>query len=117
MAETLVWRDSVILVGAGFELSSLLFLLNQMRLHLQQGMQLALQLKQGKQMREIQLPFFKPQLLEKIAPIAKQRSPSFFTKALSLLFDMEMLAKNSSSSPTLLLDLLMVKMHHLKIPQ
>ncbi|HEY2811322.1 MAG TPA: hypothetical protein VGJ00_08050 [Rhabdochlamydiaceae bacterium] len=114
LAESIVWQKCPVSVDVGFDLSSLLVVLGQVRSHLQQGAQLSKQLEEGRALRDISLPFFKPQLLEKAAPIAKSRTPVFFTRALVALFDVEMLAKGSSLTPSLLLDLLVAKVAHLK---
>ena len=111
LAECIVWWDSLVRVDTLFEFSSFLFLITQVRSHLQQGMLLALQLKQDKPLK--QPSFFKPQLLEKITPIVQKRPLSFFIEGLSALFEVEMLAKNSHLSPLLLLDLLIAKIRRL----
>lgn len=108
LAEMLVWQEKPIKVEAHFELSSFLPLLSQVRLHLQQGKLLCLYQNQ------ITLGSFKPQLLEKIAPIARMRKSAFFTEALNAVFSVEMLAKQSSIAPSFLADLLIAKMDTLK---
>jgi DNA polymerase-3 subunit delta len=108
LAEAIVWQERAASVDASFEISSLLPLLGQVRLHLQQGMLLALHRNQGLS------PFFKPQLLEKITPVARARTVVFFTEALRYVFDIEMLAKQSGAAPSLLADLLIAKMDILK---
>ncbi len=107
LAEAIVWQRSVVRVEPSFETSSLLHLLGQIRSHLQQGMLIAVG-------HHGPLSFFKPQLLEKITPVAQARKGAFFTEALTCVFDMEMLAKNSSMAPSLLADLLIAKIHLLK---
>jgi DNA polymerase III subunit delta len=107
LAETIVWHEKAPAIDPSFELSSFLPLLGQVRAHLQQGMLLALRSAHT-------LPFFKPQLLEKIAPIARERGAVFFKEALQCIFDMEMLAKQSALAPSLLADLLIAKMDRLK---
>ena len=115
MAEAIVWQEKTVSMDdAAWELSSFLPLLGNVRSHVQQGMQFAVHLEEGKPVHEISLPFFKPQLLEKITPIVRERGTAFFKKALAVVFEIEMLAKNSGLSPSLLLDLLAAKMHKLK---
>jgi DNA polymerase III subunit delta len=108
LAEALVWQEKPVKVETSFELSSFLPLLSQVRLHLQQGKVLALYQNQ------VALASFKPQLLEKIAPIARMRKCAFFTEALHVVFSMEMLAKQSALSASLLADLLIAKIDMLK---
>lgn len=100
-------------MDALFELSSFLQLLGQTRLHVQQGLQCSLPHARGEEVKGLS-PYFKPQFLEKIAPIAKARHTAFFTEALRIVFDMEMLAKQSALSPALLADMLIAKIQVLK---
>lgn len=103
-AEALCWHEHLPLVDASFDLSSFLYLLKEMRSHLQLALHIA------SSSAPISLPLFKPQMIEKIAPLVRKRTPSFFQAKLSLLFEMELLAKNGGLPPLLLLDLLIAKM-------
>lgn len=101
LAEAIVWQENAPAVDPGLDTSSFLFLLTQVRVHLQQGKLLA---------HGGTSSFFKPQLLEKIAPVARKRQEGFFTRGLQLTFEMEMLAKQASLTPVILADMLIAKM-------
>ena len=107
LAEALVWQEQVVSVDASFDSSALLPLLGVVRSHLQQGMLLAVEPGASS-------TFFKPQLLEKVRPAVRARGARFFKEALSIVFEVEMLAKNSSQAPSLLYEMLAAKMHLLK---
>lgn len=108
-AEAIVWQGGTPGVDASFDLSSFLVILGQVRSHLQQGLQLALHLAEGKPLATLSLPLFKPQMLEKIAPLARRRTAVFFKEKLKIAFEMEVMAKSASLPPRLLLDMLAVK--------
>lgn len=108
-AEAICWQESVPRVDASFDLSSFFYLLKEIRTHLQQGLQLALHLASDS-CTPISLASFKPQMIEKITPLVRRRTASFFQAKLSLLFEMELLAKSATFPPLLLLDLLTAKM-------
>jgi hypothetical protein len=105
LAEAIVWQESAPSVDPALDTSSFLYLLTQVRAHLQQGKLLALGGTSS---------FFKPQLLEKIAPVARMRQEGFFTRGLQLAFEMEMLAKQGSLAPVILADMLIAKMKFLR---
>lgn len=109
-AEAIVWQGRSPEVDATFDLSSFLVVLGQVRSHLQQGLQLALHLAEGKPLAALSLPLFKPQMLEKIAPLARRRTAVFFKEKLRVAFEMEVMAKSASLPPLLLLDMLTAKM-------
>jgi DNA polymerase-3 subunit delta len=103
LAEAIVWQENAPVVDPGLDTSSFLFLITQVRAHLQQGKILALGGASS---------FFKPQLLEKVAPVARKRQEGFFTRGLQLAFEMEMLAKQGSFPPVVLVDMLIAKMRN-----
>ena len=55
------------------------------------------------------LPNVKPALLDKMLIIVKRRRSIFFKRALDLLFEVELMTKNSSFEPDLILDLFLAK--------
>ncbi len=117
LAETLVWQEVPPPSDPMMELSTLLPLISQVRSHLEIGLQIALLIEQGSSSRsEISshFPQIKTQGLEMRIGAARARKSAFFSKTLSLLFDIELMAKNSSSSPSLLFDLLLLKFTYLK---
>lgn len=113
LAEAIVWRDSPPKTDEDLDLSSLLPLLSQLRTQLQQGMTLAVLMERGCPSGDIAhyLPTMKH---EKFAPIAKKRRSGFFKRALDLLFEVELMAKNSSFDPALIFDLFVTKITLLK---
>ncbi len=94
------------------ELSLLLPFISQARQQLQQGMGVATLLARGVSPSEIahHLQTVKPQALERLLSPARLRPPSFFKRSLHLLFETEMLAKNSNLEPGLILDLFLAKL-------
>ncbi len=106
LAEGIVWNTQPVRVDSTYELSSFFYLLGQVRFHLQQGLILASAFEQGKPVEEVSL---KPQLLEKVIPYAKKQGSRHFQQALNNVFEMELLAKNSSLAVSLLFDLLVAK--------
>lgn len=111
LAEAIVWQERIMNVDASFELSSLLQLIAQIRLHLQQGLQCVC--AKNEEIKCV-ASYFKPQWIEKITPIAQARHAIFFTEALAVIFNIEMLAKQSGLSPQLLTELLITKIQVLK---
>ncbi len=116
LADAIAWRDSFPRIDETVDLSLLLPLLSQLRTQFQQGLTLAILLERGTAHADIPhyIPGIKPASLDKILPIARQRQSPFFKRALDLLFDVELMAKNSSFDPALILDLLLTKLTLLK---
>ncbi len=112
IADALVWNESGASADSGFDLSDLLLLIAAVRLQLQQGLQMALLLEQGVTPHALasQLPHIKPKAIELHATQARRLKSSFFTAGLEQLFEIELLAKNSSSAPLCLFDLLHAKL-------
>lgn len=116
LAESIAWKDSFPKVEENVDLSLLLPLLSQLRTQFQQGLTLSILLERGAPQSDIAhyLPTIKPAALEKILPQARARKASFFKRALDLLFDVELMAKNSGFDPALILDLFLTKLTLLK---
>ncbi|MES2122345.1 MAG: hypothetical protein V4492_06160 [Chlamydiota bacterium] len=112
MAENLVWKGEPLKGTENVDLSLLLPLLSQIRVQLQQGLSLALLQEQGFGFEEIShyLPTMRSHLMEKLLPIARQKRPLYFKRGLRILFEIELMAKNSSIDPALLLELLSAKL-------
>jgi DNA polymerase-3 subunit delta len=110
LAEAIVWKENVPQMGK-IDLALLMPLLSQTRLQLQHGLVLATLAERGAAHEEIvhHLPAVKPAALDKMLPIVKRRRSVYFKRALDALFEIELMAKNSSFEPDLILDLLMAK--------
>lgn len=113
MAEAVVWRGKSHAEAPDFDLSLLLPLIGQIRSQIQQGLALALLQEQGFGSSEIShyLPNLRGNQLERLLPLAKAKRSPFFKRGLKVLFEIEILAKNSSVEPGLLLDLFTAKLH------
>lgn len=116
LAEAIVWKDSPPKAGESADLSLLIPLISQVRAQLQNGLTIAVLLERGAAHHEIAhyLPTLKPAALDRILPIAKGRKSPFFRRALDVMFDIELMAKNSSLEPGLIFDLITVKLQMLK---
>jgi DNA polymerase III subunit delta len=111
LAEAIVWKESLPHSEESVDLAMLLSLFSPLRLQLQQGLTLAILVERGAAQEQIAhfLPTVKPAALDKRLPIVKRRQSSFFKRALGVLFDIELLTKNSSFEPILIFDLLLTK--------
>jgi DNA polymerase-3 subunit delta len=116
LADAIVWREGYPKIEEGVDLGLLLPLISCLRTQLQQGLMVALLLERGVPHGEIAqgIPGFKAASLDKILPVARERQSPFFKRALGMLFDIELLAKNSAFDPALILDMLMTKLDVLK---
>lgn len=116
LAEAIAWKEAIPKFDDHLDLGFLLPLLAQLRTQFQQGFAVSALIERGTPYAEIAqwLPLVKSAALDKIFPIAKARRTPFFKRALDLLFEMEMMAKNSSFSPELILDLFLSKLTLLK---
>ena len=116
MAEAIVWRDAPSKTDEALDLSGLLPLMAQLRTQLQHGLSLSVLLEKRTPPGEIAhyFPGVKPAALDKMLPICRARQSPFFKRALDLLFDIELMAKNSSFDPPLILDLFLTKITLLK---
>jgi DNA polymerase III delta subunit len=111
LAEAMIWKESLPRSEELIDLATLLSLFSPLRLQLQQGLILAVLVERGASQEEIvhYLPAVKPATLNKMLPIVKRRQSVFFKRALDLLFDIELLTKNSSFEPGLIFDLLQTR--------
>lgn len=116
MAEAIAWKEPFPKLDENIDLSLLLPLLSQLRTQFQQGLALSVLLEKGIPHGEIAhyLPNVKPAALNAMLPLAKARRTPFFKRSLDLLFDAELMAKNSGFEPSLILDLLLSKLTLLK---
>lgn len=116
LAEALVWKEGAAKHLQNVDLSLLLPLIAQMRSQIQQGLTIALLLEQGFGSAEIShyLPAIRSNALDKILPIVRAKRSSFFRRGLNLLFEIELMAKNGSLDPGLLLDLFIAKFHRVE---
>ena len=94
----------------------MLALLGQVRFYLQQGRQLGWCLEQKKTAEEISkiLPQLRSTQMQKLTTSLKTRKMPYFNEALDILYEVELLAKNSNLSPVALLDLLQMRLTHVK---
>lgn len=116
LAEAIVWHETFPKTNLELDLSGLLPLLPQIRTQLQHGMTLSILLERKVPSAEIAryFPAVKPAALDKMIPVCRARQSPFFKRSLDLLFDVELMAKNSSFDPALILDLLLTKITLLK---
>jgi DNA polymerase-3 subunit delta len=111
LAEAIIWSEEPPRIDETADLSLLLPLVSLLRQQLQQGMVLAILLERGATHTEINhhLPTVKASALDKMVPAARGRTSAFFRRALDLLFEIELMAKNSSFEPSFILDLFIAK--------
>ena len=116
LAEAIIWREGAVKMDEMVDLSMLLPLLAQLRMQLQHGLTLAALVERGTPFKDIAAycPTLKPASLDKMLPIVRQRQSPFFKRSLDVLFEVELMAKNSSFDPGLILDLLLSKITLLK---
>jgi DNA polymerase-3 subunit delta len=114
LAEAIAWKEPF--PKLDIDLNLLFPLFSQLRTQFQHGLTLSILLERGTPYADIAsyVPSLKPGTLDKMLPSAKARRSSFFKCALDLLFDVELMAKNSSLDPALILDLLLTKLTLLK---
>lgn len=115
-AETIVWNEASPQVDDLLDVTTLLSLCAQLRIQLQQGLTLSVLLEKKIQKDHIlhYFPTIKLMTLEKMIYICNARGNAFFKQALNCLFEVELMAKNSSFEPLLLLDLFLTKITFLK---
>lgn len=111
-AEGLVWDGKIPSLDDSFSLGDFLTLIGQIRYQLEMGLQIA----SCTQPVATLFPQIKPALLERKSSLAKKLRYPYFRNALAVLFDVELLAKNSSVAPQTLLDLLFFKTLSLRTP-
>jgi DNA polymerase-3 subunit delta len=112
LSEEIAWRDSFPKLEEEIDMGMLLPLLSLLRMQLQHGMTLAVLLENGVPYADIvfQLSNLKAHAIDKMLPIVKARRTRFFKRALDLLFDIELMAKNSAFDPPFILELLLAKL-------
>ena len=116
LAEAIVWREGPLKTDEELDLSGLLPLMAQLRTQLQHGMMLTILLEKRVPHGEIAhyMPTVKPAAFDKMLQVCRGRPSSFFKRSLDLLFEVELMAKNSSFDPALILDLFLTKIALLK---
>ncbi len=116
ISDAIAWKDSFPKLEENVDLSLLLPLISQLRAQFQQGLALSSLIERGVPYSEISqhVPQIKPAALDKILPHAKVRKSAYFKRALNLLFEMELMTKNSSLEPSVILDLFLSKITLLK---
>jgi len=117
IADAVVWGKEKIPFSRTQDLSTLLGLLPQIRYQLQLGMKMAEAVERGASLQEIQtqFPTVRAQALEHHLFQVRRRKTVFFMKALNLLFEIELLAKNSSFSPSMIWDVFNAKLEYLTL--
>jgi hypothetical protein len=113
-AESLVWEGTFTLEEV--DTSYFISLIGQVRFLLQQGRQIGLLLYERKGAEEIGkiLGIRSSKQVQKVIDRLKKRKLEYFEKALSALYDLELLSKSSTLSPQVLLDTLRIKLTKLK---
>lgn len=116
LTDEIVWGELWPKMDEDVDLGLLLPLISQVRTQLQHGLTVSLLLERGAPQEEIAhcLPGIRPAAMDKMLPVAKVRQSPFFKRALDVLFEVELLAKNSALDPALILDTLLSKLHVLK---
>lgn len=116
LADAIAWKETPPIVEESVDLGLLLPLLSQLRTQFQHGLAASLLLERGTSPAQIApyIPSIKPAALDKVLSGARARKSAFFKRALNVIFDVELLAKNSAFEPALLLDLLLSKLTLLK---
>lgn len=112
LVDGILWGASYPRIPEQMELGELFFLFAQLHTQLQQSLSLSILLEKGSSHADLMhyVPGIKPTSLEKMIPLIKQRKSGFFQRALSLLFESELLAKNSTCKPALIADLFVAKL-------
>lgn len=116
LSDGLVFGDTLSFPHASIDLSFFLAFCGQVRFSLQQGRQLGWCLQNKMRPEEILkvIPQIKLAQIQKITQVLRFRSMSYFDLALSELYEMELLGKNSQLAPSVLFDLLQSKLTYLK---
>lgn len=116
ISESIVFGEGLSLSSSLIDLSFLIGFLGQVRFYLQQGRQVAWCLEEKMSPSEMSkaLPTIKSFQLQKMIESLRSRSPDYFEEALSALYEVELLSKNSQLDPPFLFDLLRGKLAYLK---
>lgn len=114
--DALLWGEKPSFSREEIDFGLLLPLISHLRAQLQQALMVSLCVASGMSRGEIEgrLPSLRASALEKLLSHERRREPLFFRRALDLLFEMELMAKNSSLEPGWILDLFSAKLWHLK---
>ncbi len=112
LSEMIVWEAKAAAPPLSIDLSWLLPFLGQIRYQLQIGLQLAVMIDTHMLLGDMakQLPQLKGAAFDRRVAVAKQRGHEYFRYGLQSLFEIEMLAKNSGGTASLLFDLLTAKL-------
>lgn len=112
LSEMIVWEKNQVSSPPAIDLAWLFPFLGQLRYQLQIGLQLAVMLDAHTLpgIMAKQLPQLRGPLLEKRMAVAKQWGQRYFRSGLLHLFEIELLAKNSGGTASLLFDLLTAKL-------
>ena len=103
LAEAILWDTKPVPIDPHFDLQDLFPVIGQLRSELQTALQIRTLLEQGENPGNIREQFPQWKGEKKIAHVRTHPS-AFYRHLLHSLFEMELLAKNSSFSPTLLLN-------------
>lgn len=116
ISDAIAWKESFPKLEESIDLSLLLPLISQLRTQFQQGLSLSILMERGVPHAEIaqHAPQIKPAALSKILPHVRSRKSSYFKRVLNLIFEMELMTKNSSFEASLILDLFLSKLTLLK---
>jgi len=116
LIDQILWAEMRVLSSEEIDMSLLFPLFSQMRNQLQIGLTIATCKQRGANQQEVAayLPKLRPTALERWLKPNRKRSIRFFQAALSLLFKIELMAKNSNTDPEALFDLLVSKLHQLR---
>src|SRR6185295_794673 len=108
LAEAAIWRGPVALQEKGKDPGFMIPFVGQVRYQLQLGAQVV-ELLQHSRNLESHLPSVRPQMLKKIAPLAKERGLQFFLRGLTALYELEFASKSSSLDLSVLFDTFQAK--------
>lgn len=108
LSEGILFSKQKISLDLEIDISCLLFLIGQLRLQLQRSLEIRVLLEKKIPYTEICLrfPTVKKNQLEKSFSFAQEKTGKWLIKALRRLFQIEMLAKNSAATPSVLLHML-----------
>lgn len=108
LSDGVLFSQQKIMVDSEIDISCLLSLLGQVRIQLQRGLEMRVLLEKKLSQAEILAKFsmLKKAQWEKLFSFAQKRKKGWIMQALHHLFQIEMLAKNSAATPSVLLHML-----------
>ncbi len=108
LSDAILFSKQKLTIDSEIEISLLLSLIGQMRLQVQRGLEIRILLEKKISHAEISAKFsvIKKNQWEKLFSFAQEREKKWLVQALDHLFQMEMLAKNSVATPSVLLHML-----------